>query len=663
MRADLPASLFLLTVFSLTFIRNIVLLFVVFLLFSGFVNAQDKVNNAGNYLLERQQYAKQEKLSEQRSWHLLLKYGKKTLGGVVSEADGLQFFNSPQGKTNPEEELAATLASFFVPMSDLAEDEEHPQCRFPARFKWLNQELNFDPRYLEIQECDRLARWVEALDPVGVTLVFASYFLNNPASMFGHTLIRIDSRRNEGERKLLDYGANYAAIPDTENALLYALKGLMGFFEGRFEIFPYYTKVQEYNNWESRDLWEYELDFTEDQLNTMLLHLWELGGTHFDYYYFQENCSYHILSLLETANPELQMKDQFFFSVIPSDTVKIVMEQENLVKQIVYRPAVLSQMNHKRLAMTDEDRQIFHQMVKGKVMPEDPVFSGLPEQSRALILNAYMDYLQYQSMQKEEIAQEVQIPHSILLARSRLQNVRDESDEPDQVDQVIHFSSSPEQGHGADRARFGMGFNQNEPFLELAYRPAYHDLMAKDVGYDKDSEIIFLDFKTRYYLESERLRLDRARILAITAMNPYDPLFVKPSWRMALEIDTLRDRDCNYCNSYKSNFGSGISYRPEYFSPLLLFSFIDVKTEFSGHLKHDYRFGGDVEIGAFYDFTEDWKVKVAGGYQAFVLGDTKDFFTTNFEARHSLSQNLDLRLEYNRFDENYEAILAVNFYF
>ena len=72
---------------------------------------------------------------------------------------------------------------------------------------------------------------------------------------------------------------------------------------------------------------------------------------------------------------------------------------------------------------------------------------------------------------------------------------------------------------------------------------------------------------------------------------------------------------------------------------------------------------GDVEIGAFYDFTADWKIKIAGGYQAFVLGDTKDFFTSNFEARHSLSQNLDLRLEYNRFDENYEAILAVNFYF
>ena len=63
------------------------------------------------------------------------------MGGIVSEADGMEFFNSPQGKTDPEAELAATLASFFVPLAEIAKDKEHPQCNFPARFKWLKQQL------------------------------------------------------------------------------------------------------------------------------------------------------------------------------------------------------------------------------------------------------------------------------------------------------------------------------------------------------------------------------------------------------------------------------------------------------------------------------------------------------------------------------------------
>ena len=247
-------------------------------------SAHSTQKDAAGYLAELQQQARQKKLANERVWHLLLKYDTRLLGGMVSEADGMEFFNSPQGKTDPEAEVAATLASFFVPLADVAEGKEHPQCNFPARFKWLNRQLAFDLDRLEIQPCDRLDRWMENLDPVGATLVFASYFLNNPASMFGHTLMRIDSRRTGSGNNLMNYGVNYAAATDTENSFLYALKGLTGAFQGRFAIFPYYTKVQEYNNWESRDLWEYELKFTEDQLNMMLLHLWELGGSYFDYY-------------------------------------------------------------------------------------------------------------------------------------------------------------------------------------------------------------------------------------------------------------------------------------------------------------------------------------------------------------------------------------------
>ena len=615
-----------------------------------------KYNHDDNYLIELQQQASKLELSDQRAWHLLLKYNRRLFGGVVSEADGMDFFNAPDGKTNPESELAATLASFFLPLDKLAENQEHPQCHFPARFKWLNQQLEFDTNRLEIQTCDRLERWVKELDPVGVTLVFATYYLNNPASMFGHTLVRIDSRDRGGENKLTNYGANYAAVPDTENPFLYAWRGLTGSFEGRFAIFPYYTKVQEYNNLESRDLWEYELKFTEDQLNTMLLHLWELGGTYFDYYYFQENCSYHVLSLFEIAKPDLHLKDQFFFSVIPADTVKIVMEQDDLVKNVVYRPSILSLMNQKRQAMTNEERQVFQGMVKAKISLDSDKFTSFPAQSQALLLDTYMDYLQYKSMQQKS-DQEVKIPHSVLLARSRLQVADDETES------ITYFSSPPDLGHGADRFRFGMGHNDQEPFMEFAYRPAYHDLMAKDEGYDKDSEIIFMGFKLRYFLESERVRLDQARFLAITALNPYDSLFFKPSWRVDLSIDTLRDRDCNYCNAITGNYGRGISYRPAFFSPLLLFSFLDLRAEFSGNLRQDYRLGGDVEMGAYYDFNDLLRIKLAGSYRTFVVGEHKRFFTSHVTTRYALSQDLDIRFEFNRYDHNNEGIFAVNYYF
>ncbi len=306
--------------------------------------------------------------------------------------------------------------------------------------------------------------------------------------------------------------------------------------------------------------------------------------------------------------------------------------------------------------MVKDEKTILQQLIKGEISPESPTFVSLSPRSQAPVLNAYMDYLQYQSMQ-EKSDKEIKIPRSVLLARSRLQETQDVNGE------IIRFSSPPHLGHGTDRLRVGMGHNSHEPFLEFAYRPAYHDLMARDVGYDKNSEIIFMDFNLRYYYESERIRLDRAKLLSITSLNPYDPLFAKPSWRLDLEIDTLRDFNCNYCNSFKGTYGRGISYRPDFFSPLLLFSFVDLKTEFSGNLKQNYRLGGDIEVGAFYDITENLRIKLAASYQVFFLGDSKRFFTSHFITRYALSQDLDLRLELNRYDHNNEGVFSVNYFF
>ncbi len=69
------------------------------------------------------------------------------------------------------------------------------------------------------------------------------------------------------------------------------------------------------------------------------MHVWELGPTRFDYYFFDENCAYHLLSLLEVARPGLQLTDRFRWWAIPSDTVRAVTDQPGLLKRVVYRPA------------------------------------------------------------------------------------------------------------------------------------------------------------------------------------------------------------------------------------------------------------------------------------------------------------------------------------
>ena len=200
------------------------------------------------------------RLAEDPAW-LRLGHWRKGLGGWKSEVDGREFFLAPGGKTDPAAELEATLEGLFSP-GPFADELADPFCRFPARVQFLAARLGLDPAALPPRSCPKQEDFLARVRPGGVTLVFSSYYLNNPSSSFGHTLLRLDKADGALEGKhfeLLDYGVDYAATVDTSNAILYAVKGLFGLFKGEFKHYAYYYKVRQYGDFESRDLWEYDL--------------------------------------------------------------------------------------------------------------------------------------------------------------------------------------------------------------------------------------------------------------------------------------------------------------------------------------------------------------------------------------------------------------------
>ncbi|MEE8207144.1 MAG: DUF4105 domain-containing protein [Nitrospinaceae bacterium] len=637
--------------------KRIISTIVVFLLAgSGIVHAQPPTGNP--YAESLVQQAMDRELYKHRYWRLLLHYKRHLWGGYESEADGLGFFNVPEGKRDLKAEMAAAIRNFFVDPATLEKEDDHPQCSYPARYKWLKRQLKFDPGRLPELKCELLGSWLDQLNPERITLIFASFYMANPASMFGHTLIRIDGKQNRPGRKLLSYGVNYAANPDTNNALLYAIGGLSGFFKGTFSVFPYFIKVQEYNNWESRDLWEYELNLTPDQINNLLLHLWELGGTYFDYFYFTENCSFHMLTILEVANPDLRLTDNFFISVQPADTIKVLTKQEGLIGKITYRPAILHQMKDKTEQMTSDEKDILYGLVEDKAALKRKAYQNLKTPRKALVLDAYLDYLQYLGMQRENVDPEkpLRIPHSVLLERSKLKFKRNDG-EP------TRFSTRPELGHGTDRLRLGFGVNDDEVFQEIAYRPTLHDLMARDAGYGKNSQFLFLDFVGRYFYESERFLLDKFKLIDIISLTPYEPIFSKKSWLFNMGIETLRDFNCVHCNIFQIQGGVGYSFQPSSRSPFLFFALLEMDAEAGRTFKDNYRLGGGPWLGTLVDFSENWRMQLGARYKRFPLGDPSEFFQYDFKLRYSPHQDVDLRLEYMRIDHKDQGLFSINLYF
>ncbi len=80
-------------------------------------------------------------------------------------------------------------------------------------------------------------------------------------SVFGHTLLRISSSYKS---PLLSSAVNYAANDTDSNGLLYAFKGIFGFYPGYFSLLPYHQKLNDYSGVEHRDIWEYTLNLSQD---------------------------------------------------------------------------------------------------------------------------------------------------------------------------------------------------------------------------------------------------------------------------------------------------------------------------------------------------------------------------------------------------------------
>jgi len=498
--------------------------------------------------------AHEKRLAERSMWWRLLHY-RSGVFGVASEVDAGHFFNSPDGKTEPEAELDATLRGFFSPGP--SDDRiQHPFCRFPARLAWLNAELRFDFRVLPRQPCARFEEFRQRVDPESISLIFSSYFLNNPASAFGHTLLRLNKKRAPGgeERQaLLDHGINFGANVDTGNAVLYALKGLAGMFAGEFTNVPYYFKVREYNDFESRDLWEFELTLSPREVDMAVAHIWELGSALFAYYYLSENCSYQMLGILEVASPRIDLMAKLGWPVLPIDTLRAVAENPGLIRAVTYRPSTRVQFRRRLSALDGAEAELVFRLGED---PDLPLPASASAERQMAMLDTALDLIAFRH------GKELLEPKSAPSARAqRLQSRRARLGliSPTLVIPTPELEN-PLRGHERARLDLGEGYSTRSGFYHaLDLRLALHDWSDPSAGYPETLSISFLPIRLRHYIERQRLELEQASLIAITSLVPMDVFDQSISWHAHLGAARIHDDGCDECFAGLVEAGGGIA--------------------------------------------------------------------------------------------------------
>ncbi len=576
---------------------------------------------------------------------------------IVSDATDPRFFLSPTGQTDPDAELAATLRAFFS--DDLVGGDPQPaQCAFVARYRWLDSVLHFDDRRLPPQDCDRFEYWLRELNAESATLVFASAYLNNPASLFGHTLLRLDRRDQTEQTRLLAYALHYAADDSTSRGLKYLMDGMTGGFKGRFDIQPYHRLVRTYSDLESRDLWEYHLHLEEAQLQRLLEHVWELRGIDFDYYFFKENCAWQLLALLEVADPGLRLGDEFLLWTLPADTIRLLDRQPGRVVDATARPALGTTILRRYQALTASERRLTRRLRDDPTVAARSDFTQLAPERQALLLDIALDERRYR--RAGQTGDDVESPndataHRLLIARNQIGAASPPvASEP--------FATRPETGHASRRIGVGLGWRNGTAFGEFNARASYHDLLEPDAGYTPDAQIELLSIAVRGYSGS-RLALDRLTLLDITSLPPVNALTPRPAWRIHAGWEPHPRPDCRDCIAFNLGGGLGLAAETHWPWRTLWFGLAGVEFDYGDVFTGDYRAGPAATLGVLLQPAAGWKVLASAQGLEARLGETGTALRWRIGQHLALGRNLALRMDWRSLEGAHEFSMGLQGYF
>lgn len=463
----------------------------------------------------------------------------------TSEIDDGSFFFSQNGKTNAKDELNATLEAFF---NETRFDDNSSACRFPARKAWLQEQLGID-NFVEV-ECTEYDATLKKLDPKSATLVFPAAHINSPASMFGHTFLRINSSYDS---RLLSHAINYAADanPDDTNAVVFAVKGLFGGYFGNYSLLPYYEKLKEYRDTEQRDIWEYDLNLNEEEVLKMVRHIWELNGTHSYYYFFTENCSYNMLWLIELARPSIHLREYFNYEVIPLETVHAAKE-EGIISKTNYRPSKRSTLLKYEELLSSKNLHLPKAIVNSEIKSDDILNDvNITLEQKQYILEASIEFLEYSfsknSMTKPEY---LALFHKLSKQRAALGFGK-------ALD--IKTPQDPAQSHRAIRVSAGVGVREEEAIGFLGIRPAYHDIEDSNYGFLRGTQIEFLNFEFSY--TEDDFEVEDATILSIVSLAQRSEFFDSLSWRTKFAWDkNSLDGETNFIGTVGAGYSWGNKY-------------------------------------------------------------------------------------------------------
>lgn len=448
---------------------------------------------------------KVENLASSSTWLKLLHFDERTKTSAISSAD---FFLTNDADINPKTELIAFLEV-------LLHGDGTIQCQFPARAIWLKQQLPEQLSSVNYAHCDEFNEWSLSGETHSLSVVYATGFLGNPASFYGHTFLKLNSSNGNARTSLIDVSVNYGAlVPDNENPVSYILKGIMGGYEGAFSHIQYFHHNHNYGEAELRDLWEYELNLTQWQVDFLLAHIWEVLGKKYTYYFFKENCAYRMAELLELIEGVDILPNNLVWTmpqVLMQKMANATLNERPLVRKIAYEPSRQSRFYTAYNRLTQNEKAWIDTFIDQVSNFDSPSFSKFGLEERRSIVDTLLHYFQYLRAGLDETDRELEKLYQQVLHQRFMLPVS----KPETTNETLH---PPHLGRPPSMTRvklshIGAGGEQST----FTLRPAYYDELDFEQNHVPNASLKMGQLSLRY--RDNEISLDRLDLIDIHSVN------------------------------------------------------------------------------------------------------------------------------------------------
>lgn len=496
------------------------------------------------------------------TWLKLLRYDTRAKKSEVLSVD---FFLAENGARDPVAELDATIEGYFAPWG--ADPDAHPRCKFPARYFWLSDHISLPGYTRRTERCGKLMRWAlfDRVDSISALMV--SGYFGNPASAFGHSLLRFNTASDMGESDLFDLTLNFGAlVPPNENAILYVARGLLGGYQAGFSDRYFYTEDLVYARAEFRDIWEYRLELSEYERELLILHMWEIVGKKFTYYFLDKNCVYRIAEMIELATNEDFLDNanawyfpvEFFHRLEKIDADRRASGARALIRSVKFIPSSQRELQSQLMTLRADELATFQRVITDGIDSLAANLAGFTTDQRAKILDALLAYQKYRLVGEEPdpTLERISAKNKILLARLRL---------PARPLETARVKELPSPADGSPPMAFGLGLGRGASgsfFTRARWSPYRQELVGQNslegseftlfdlaVGFGDGESSAFID------------QLDLVRIRKLTSMRVKAPDEINWTWEARVGIDRIEADENSLQNDGIASFGAGRAWR------------------------------------------------------------------------------------------------------